>query len=107
VADSSKEPVLSPKPDSRKEYLHGIFQAIGDVERDGFKVLGELGATPKLPKVVLSCGGGSKNDMWIAMRQRRLKEIYDDSEDVVVKRATNTEASYGAALLAAATFGSK
>lgn len=107
VADSSKEPVLSPKPDSRKDYLHGILQGIGDVERDGFKVLGELGATPKLPKVVLSCGGGSKNDMWIAMRQRRLKEIYgDDSEDVVVKRATNTEASYGAALLAAATFDS-
>jgi sugar (pentulose or hexulose) kinase len=73
--------------------------------------LGDLGATPRLPKVVLSCGGGSKNDMWIAMRQRRLKEIYgggDDSDDVdvvVVKRATNTEASYGAALLAAATFG--
>lgn len=107
VADSSKEPVLNPKPDSRKDYLHGILQGIGDVERDGFKVLGELGATPKLPKVVLSCGGGSKNDMWIAMRQRRLKEIYgDDSEDVVVKRATNTEASYGAALLAAATFDS-
>ena len=104
VADSSKEPVLTPKPDSRKEYLHGILQGIGDVERDGFKVLGELGATPKLPKVVLSCGGGSKNDMWIAMRQRRLKEIYGDGEDVVVKRATNTEASYGAALLAAATF---
>lgn len=108
VADSSKEPVLSPKPDSRKDYLHGILQGIGDVERDGFKVLGELGATPKLPKVVLSCGGGSKNDMWIAMRQRRLKEIYGgDSEDVVVvKRATNTEAGFGAALLAAATFGS-
>ena len=112
MADSTKEPILSPKPDSRKEYLHGILQGIGDVERDGFKVLGDLGATPKLPKVVLSCGGGSKNDMWIAMRQRRLKEIYgsgddiDDDVDVVVKRATNTEASYGAALLAAATFGS-
>ena len=107
VADSSKEPVLSPKPDSRKEYLHGILQGIGNVERDGFTVLGELGATPKLPKVVLSCGGGSKNDMWIAMRQRRLMEIYgDDGGDVVVKRATNTEASYGAALLAAATFDS-
>ena len=113
MADSTKEPILRPKPDSRKEYLHGILQGIGDVERDGFKVLGDLGATPRLPKVVLSCGGGSKNDMWIAMRQRRLKEIYDggddDSDDdvdvVVVKRATNTEASYGAALLAAATFG--
>ena len=104
VADSSKEPVLDPKPDSRKEYLHGILQAIGDVERDGFEVLGELGASPNLPKIVLSCGGGSKNDMWINMRERRLKVICDEGQQVEVKRAENTEASYGAALLAAASF---
>lgn len=104
VADSSKEPVLDPKPDSRKDYLHGILQAIGDVERDGFEVLGELGASPNRPKIVLSCGGGSKNDMWINMRERRLKDICDEGQQVEVKRAENTEASYGAALLAAASF---
>ncbi|KAL7526120.1 hypothetical protein ACHAXR_002358, partial [Thalassiosira sp. AJA248-18] len=99
VADSAKEPVLEPKPDSRKEYLHGILQGIGDVERDGFRILGELGASPNRPKIVLSCGGGSKNDMWISMRERRLKDICEEGQHVEVKRASNTEASYGAALL--------
>ena len=32
VADSKKSPILEPKPESRKEYLHGILQEIGDVE---------------------------------------------------------------------------
>merc|ERR1712032_444719 len=102
VADSTKEPVLEPKPanGSRKEYLHGILQGIGDVERDGFKVLGELGATPSRPSVVLSCGGGAKNDAWISLRERRLKAIYEEAQTVEVKRAKNTEASFGAALLA-------
>eukprot|EP00970_Alexandrium_tamarense_P011750 scaffold2569_cov197-Alexandrium_tamarense.AAC.11 len=104
VADSEKEPVLDPKPGSRKEYLHGILQGIGDVERDGFRILGELGTTPNRPTIVLSCGGGSNNDAWIAMRERRLKAICDEGQNVVVKRATNTEASFGAALLAAASF---
>ena len=102
VADSAKEPVLDPKPDNRKDYLHGILQGISDVEREGFKVLGDLGASPDRPSIVLTCGGGSKNDMWIQMRERRLKDICN--EHVEVKRAVNTEASYGAALLAAASF---
>lgn len=104
VADSQKEPILEPKPDSRREYLHAILQGIGDVERDGFRILGELGASPIMPKVVLSCGGGSKNDMWIAMRERRLRDLCKEGDEVEVKRAENTEASYGAALLAAASF---
>jgi sugar (pentulose or hexulose) kinase len=104
VADSEKEPVLDPKPDDRKEYLHGILQAIGDVERDGYRTLGELGATPNRPTEILTCGGGSKNDMWTALRERRLRDICDGDQSIIVKKAMNTEASYGAALLAAASF---
>ncbi|KAL3780660.1 hypothetical protein ACHAWO_004141 [Cyclotella atomus] len=104
VADSEKEPVLDPKPDDRKEYLHGILQAIGDVERDGYRTLGELGATPNRPTEILTCGGGSKNDMWTALRERRLRDICDGDQRIIVKKAMNTEASYGAALLAAASF---
>ena len=113
IADSAKEPILDPKPESRVEYLHGILQGIGDVERDGFKVLDELGASPKFVTAVLSCGGGSKNDVWIEMHKRRLRNMYDEDEvvegqqqkqEVVVKRAVNTEASYGAALIVAASF---
>lgn len=104
VADSEKEPVLDPRPDDRKEYLHGILQAIGDVERDGYRTLGELGATPNRPTEILTCGGGSKNDMWTALRERRLRDICDGDQSIIVKKAMNTEASYGAALLAAASF---
>ncbi|KAL3810921.1 hypothetical protein ACHAXA_008771 [Cyclostephanos tholiformis] len=116
VADGAKEPILSPKPDCRREFLHAILQGISDVERDGFRALGELGASPSVPGVVLSCGGGSRNDVWTSMRERRLMEICDTVDEereeegvrgkrcVEVRRATNTEASYGAALLAAASF---
>lgn len=101
VADSNKEPVLEPVPTSRKDYLHGILQSIGDVERNGFIVLQELGAPP--PSVVWTCGGGSRNDMWSKMRERRLAASFR-GENISVRRADCTEASFGAALLAAATF---
>ena len=101
VADSNKEPILHPVPENRKDYLHGILQSIGDVEREGFGVLQELGAPS--PSIVWTCGGGSRNDMWSQLRERRLTEKFGDS-DIKVRRAECTEASFGAALLAAATF---
>jgi hypothetical protein len=52
----------------------------------------------------LTCGGGLKNDVWIAMRERRLRDISEEGSWIVVKKALNTEASYGATLLAAASF---
>ena len=96
--NSEMLPMLEPKPQNRVDYLHGIFQGISDVERDGFAALGDLGTSPKMPKLVLSCGGGATNDMWTKMRERRI------GHGVVVRKADNTEASFGAALLAAATF---
>ena len=48
-------------------------------------------------------GGGSRNDMWSKMRERRLAASFG-GENVSVRRADCTEASFGAALLAAATF---
>jgi xylulokinase len=102
VADRDKEPILEPVPDSRGEFLHGILQGISDVERDGFLALGELGASPPTPSQVWTCGGGSRNDVWSKMRQRRLREAF--GSDVTVARANNVEASYGAAILAAASF---
>ena len=103
IADSTKEPLLEPVPESRQEYLHGILQGISNVERDGFKILGELGATPRNPTTVWTCGGGSNNAMWNEMRQRKLVEAFGDSS-ISVRKAFNTEASYGSAILAAASF---
>ena len=96
---------MTPKPDSRKDYLHGILQGIGDVEREGYRVLGELGADPKSPTVVLTAGGGAANNMWMSLRERRLQDICgDDNHNIEVARANSADASYGAALLAAASF---
>ena len=103
IADSTKRPLLEPVPESRQDFLHGILQGISNVERDGFKILGELGATPSMPRTVWTCGGGSNNVMWNKMRQRKLVEAFDDSS-ISVRKALNTEASYGSAILAAASF---
>ena len=103
TADAEKLPVLEPKPATRVEYLQAILEGISNVERDGFSVLGELGATPSIPSTVWTCGGGSRNDAWTAIRQRKLRECFE-TDDIVVARAPNTEASYGAAVLAASSF---
>ena len=104
VADSGKEPVLEPVPDNRRDFLHGILQGISTVECEGFLALAERGADPQFPHTVHTSGGGSRNDMWSQMRQRRLRQAFgkDKANDVVVTRAMNVEASYGAAILAAA-----
>ena len=112
IADRDKQPVLHPVPPTRKEYLYGILQGIGDVERDGYMVLGTLGAQPSLPKQIWTCGGGSRNSMWNRMRERRLREAFANVTEsststdslVTVDRANNVEASYGAAILAATSF---
>lgn len=115
IADATKQPVLTPKPSDRKTYLHGILQGITKVERLGFQALGDLGAKPSWPTAVYTAGGGSKNDMWLQMRERDLNSVTstkDDDDDgdtlvVRVQRARNTEASFGVAVLAASTFANK
>ncbi|KAL7581244.1 hypothetical protein ACA910_006018 [Epithemia clementina (nom. ined.)] len=114
IANGDMEPQLEPKPLNRRDYLHGILQGISTVENDGFALLGKLGATPKVPNKVWTCGGGAQNKMWTQMRQRRLREaLLGKGNDHVTSSSTstcsievleaeNTEASYGAALLAAA-----
>eukprot|EP00903_Cladosiphon_okamuranus_P008792 g8421.t1 len=88
--DPVKESVLEPRPESRREYLHGLLQAIARVESEGYAALEALGAT-KLRRVD-TAGGGAVNPTWTAMRQRLL--------GVPTGRASNTDAAYGCALLA-------
>lgn len=90
-SDPDKEPALSPQPPavSRVAFLHGLLQSIGAVEARGYAALEALGAT-RLAEV-RTAGGGSKNDVWTAMRQRLL--------GVPVSRAGNTDAAFGAARL--------
>lgn len=90
VQDPFKQPVLEPKPETRREYLHGILQGIANVERDAYLALESLGASPL--KQVLTAGGGAKNPMWMQMRGRLL--------GVDARMAKNADAAFGAALLA-------
>ncbi|KAK4708764.1 hypothetical protein R3W88_029689 [Solanum pinnatisectum] len=90
VADPKMEPRLHPRPESDVEYLHGILESIARIEAKGYKLLKDLGATPV--EEVITSGGGSKNQKWIKIRERVL--------GLPVCKADQTEAAYGAALLA-------
>ena len=104
-ADSNKKPVLEPVPEDRGEYLHGILQAISEIELKGFSVLGELGMRPFLPTFVLTCGGGANNLTWQMMRENMLSALSKERgyQTIEVRKADKIEASWGAAILAAAT----
>ncbi|KNA25095.1 hypothetical protein SOVF_009620 isoform B [Spinacia oleracea] len=90
VADPNMNPRLHPRPDSDSDYLHGILESIARIEAKGYGLLKELGATEA--DEVFTAGGGAKNDKWTKIRERVL--------GLPVSSAAQTEAAYGAALLA-------
>ncbi|KAH6820306.1 xylulose 1 [Perilla frutescens var. hirtella] len=90
TADPKMEPRLHPRPENDVEYLHGILESIARIEAKGYSLLKELGATPV--DEVFTAGGGSRNEKWIEIRERIL--------GLPVRKALQTEAAYGAALLA-------
>ncbi|KAK1394974.1 Ribulose kinase [Heracleum sosnowskyi] len=90
VADPKLAPRLTPRPESDVDYLHGILESIARIEGEGYKLLTELGATQV--EEVFTAGGGARNETWTKIRERIL--------GLPVSRAQQTEAAYGAALLA-------
>ncbi|XP_031271611.1 D-ribulose kinase isoform X1 [Pistacia vera] len=90
VADPKMLPRLNPRPQSDVEYLHGILESMARIEAKAYSLLKELGATQV--EEVFTAGGGAKNEKWTKIRERVL--------GLPVRRATQTEAAYGAALLA-------
>lgn len=90
VNEPDRLPVLTPVPESRREFLHSILHAVGRVEAQGYGALASLGASPL--RRVYTCGGGARNPTWTRMRQRML--------GVDVEEAPRTEAAVGVALLA-------
>ncbi|KAM2053244.1 hypothetical protein ACFX1T_002909 [Malus domestica] len=90
VADPNLAPRLHPRPESEVEFLHGILESIAHIEAKAYSLLKDLGATQV--DQVFTAGGGAKNEKWTKIRERVL--------GLPVSRATQTEAAYGAALLA-------
>jgi D-ribulokinase len=90
INDPNLPPRLEPRPDLKVDFLHGLLESMARIEAKGYGLLQELGATPLTH--VFTAGGGAKNEVWQALRSRHLQ--------VPVERSPQTEAAYGAALLA-------
>jgi D-ribulokinase len=90
INDPNLPPRLEPRPTDSVDFLHGLLEGIARIEARGYQLLQEFGATP-LTKVY-TAGGGAKNAVWSAIRQRYLK--------VSVETPIHTAAAYGSALLA-------
>jgi xylulokinase len=90
VNDPHLPPRLTPRPEQPAAFLQGLLEGLARIEAQGYQRLAQLGSTPLTQ--VYTAGGGAKNQTWAAIRQRYLQ--------VPVQAATQTEAAYGAALLA-------
>lgn len=67
-----------------------FLNLLASEKANGYNLLKELGATAV--EEVFTAGGGAQNEKWAAIRERVL--------GVPVRKAEQTEAAYGAALLA-------
>lgn len=94
--DPNLPPRLTPNADSDLHFFQGILEGIAEIEKAGYDLLARLGAPP--PSRIFSTGGGASNEPWRLMRQNLL--------GVPVLRAMQTQAAYGAALLALGSTGS-
>ena len=81
---------VNPRPAEDDRFFQGLLEGIASVEALAYERLALLGAPPL--RRVISVGGGARNEAWTLIRQRIL--------DVPVTVAEQTEACYGAALLA-------
>jgi sugar (pentulose or hexulose) kinase len=90
IADPGLATRTSPRPAEDYRFFQGLLEGIASVETLAYQRLALLGAPPL--RRVISIGGGAKNGAWTAIRRRIL--------GVPVTVAEQTEASYGAALLA-------
>jgi hypothetical protein len=90
IADPALPPRVAPRPDDDRMFFQGLLEGIASVEAMAYRRLAELGAPPL--RRVISIGGGARNAAWREIRGRVL--------GVPVTVAGQTEASFGAALLA-------
>ena len=90
VCDPQLSPRLTPRPEDDARFFQGILEGIAQIERQGYRLLAQLGAP--YPQTIRTVGGGAGNSAWTQIRQRLLQ--------VPMIPARQVEAAYGAALLA-------
>jgi len=89
INDPALPPRLDPRPREDAVFLHGMLEGIARIEAEGYRCLAELGAPA--PKRLLTAGGGARNPVWTAVRQRYIEAEFLSPRD--------TEAAIGAARL--------
>jgi len=97
VNDVHFKPLLEPRPENDIEFFQGILEGIAKIETKGYQLLTELGAP--YPVSVRTTGGGAKNSSWTKIRSTMM--------NTEISCADQTEAAYGAALLALSSVKSK
>ncbi len=90
IQDPEKEAILTPRPNSDVAFLQGLLEGLTAIEHQGYEKLVSMGA--KRPTLIYTSGGGSENETWQLLRQQVLQ--------LPVKKAEQSEASFGTALLA-------
>ena len=90
IADPGLAARVSPRPAEDDRFFQGLLEGIASIEGLAYRQLALLGAPPL--RRVISIGGGARNEAWTSIRHRTL--------GVPVTVAAQTEACYGAALLA-------
>ena len=94
INDPNLQPRLEPRPDDPVEFLYGLLESMARIEAQGYQLLQELGAS--LIQKIYTAGGGAQNLVWTKIRDRLLK----NSGQISIQKSIQTEAAYGAALLA-------
>jgi len=98
INDPNLQPRLEPRPDDPVKFLHGLLESMARIEARGYQILQELGASPI--QQIYTAGGGAQNQVWTKIRDRHLKTLSKTSEQILIQKSVQTEAAYGAALLA-------
>ena len=92
IADPALAPRLEPRPAEPRVFFQAMLEGIAAIEARGYRCLQDAGADRL--RTVRSVGGGAANALWSEIRGRSL--------GVPMLPSTQTEAAYGAALLARA-----
>ncbi|MEP1611904.1 MAG: FGGY-family carbohydrate kinase [Roseobacter sp.] len=90
IADPEFAPKMYPRPTRDVHFLQAMLEGIAEIESLGYHKLQALGG-PAI-KSIRTVGGGAHNKNWMKLRADRL--------GVKISVPPNTDAAYGAALLA-------
>lgn len=94
MCDPYLMPKFEPRPNDDAVFFQGVVESLVRFEYRGLRAIAELSGTELTQ--IFTIGGGTKNQAWMAVRDAQLPWP--------VRQAAQSEAAYGAALLALGQF---